>query len=213
MAHRHGYQSPRYAARSPFRWTSKGTPRRPPGRRFCRGLEANGSGLTLGLLTVGVQSGRRRRWSAQRRIVDDAVARYRLPGIAVGVCETASRLPHARRTPAGDAHRSRQSLFKIASNSEGDDRRVLARLVDQGKLRWDDPVTRYLPQFRMHDPWVTREMQVRDLLVHNSGLPEGGGDLMFWPEPNLFTRARCHRGARASSSRRTAFARTTTTTT
>ena len=66
---------------------------------------------------------------------------------------------------------------------------VLARLVDAGKLRWDDPVTRYLPQFRMHDPWVTREMQVRDLLMHNSGLREGAGDLMFWPEPNLFTRA------------------------
>ena len=66
---------------------------------------------------------------------------------------------------------------------------VLARLVDAGKLRWDDPVTRYLPQFRMNDPWVTREMQVRDLLMHNSGLREGAGDLMLWPEPNLFTRA------------------------
>ena len=41
----------------------------------------------------------------------------------------------------------------------------------------------------MSDPWVTREMQVRDLLLHNSGLREGAGDLMFWPEPNLFTRA------------------------
>src|SRR5690606_9555247 len=39
------------------------------------------------------------------------------------------------------------------------------------------------------DPWVTGNMQVRDLLVHNSGLPEGGGDLMLWPEPNRFTRA------------------------
>ena len=66
---------------------------------------------------------------------------------------------------------------------------VLARLVDAGKLRWDDPVTRYLPQFRMRDPWVTREFQVRDLLLHNSGLREGAGDLMLWPDPNLFTRA------------------------
>lgn len=65
---------------------------------------------------------------------------------------------------------------------------VLARQVDRGELRWDDPVIRHLPPFRMHDPWVTQNMQVRDLLVHNSGLPEGGGDLMLWPEPNDFTR-------------------------
>ena len=66
---------------------------------------------------------------------------------------------------------------------------VLARLVDAGKLRWDDPVVKHLPQFRMHDAWVTREMQVRDLLIHNGGLPQGGGDLMLWPEPNHYTRA------------------------
>src|SRR5262249_3098731 len=53
----------------------------------------------------------------------------------------------------------------------------------------DDPVTKYLPNFKMHDAWVTREMQVRDLLTHSSGLPEGAGDLMLWPEPNHFTRA------------------------
>jgi CubicO group peptidase (beta-lactamase class C family) len=41
----------------------------------------------------------------------------------------------------------------------------------------------------MSDPWITRELQVRDLLIHNSGLREGAGDLMLWPEPNLFTRA------------------------
>jgi CubicO group peptidase (beta-lactamase class C family) len=66
---------------------------------------------------------------------------------------------------------------------------VLARLVDQGKLHWNDPVTQYLPDFKMSDPWITRELQVRDLLIHNSGLREGAGDLMLWPEPNLFTRA------------------------
>ncbi len=55
--------------------------------------------------------------------------------------------------------------------------------------QWDDPVVKYLPQFKMSDPWITREMRVRDLLIHNSGLREGAGDLMLWPEPNNFTRA------------------------
>src|SRR6185503_17804331 len=79
--------------------------------------------------------------------------------------------------------------FKIASNTKAMTTGVLARLVDAGKLKWTDPVVKYLPAFRMSDPWITREMQVRDLLIHSSGLPEGAGDLMLWPEPNLFTRA------------------------
>src|SRR5690606_14626919 len=58
----------------------------------------------------------------------------------------------------------------------------LAVLVDEGKLGWDDPVIDYLPDFRMYDPWVTREFTIRDLLTHRSGLPLGAGDLLLFPE-------------------------------
>lgn len=125
-------------------------------------------------------------------IVDDVMARYRLPGLAVGIIEdgkviytrTAGELIVGSGQPI-----TADTLFKIASNSKAMTTGVLARLVDAGKLRWDDPVIRHLPHFQMSDPWITREIQVRDLLIHNSGLREGAGDLMLWPEPNLFTRA------------------------
>ena len=117
--------------------------------------------------------------------------RYQLPGIAVGVID-GGKVVYARgygETVAGSGDPvTNKTLFKIASNSKAMTGAVLARLVQQGKLRWDDPVVKHLPQFAMHDPWVTAHMTVSDLLVHNSGLPEGGGDLMLWPEPNLFTR-------------------------
>jgi len=124
--------------------------------------------------------------------VEAAITRYHLPGIAVGVIED-GRIVYARGygetvAGSGDAVTTR-TLFKIASNSKAMTASVLARLVQAGKLRWDDPVVKYLPDFAMHDPWVTQHMTVGDLLVHNSGLPEGGGDLMLWPEPNRFTRA------------------------
>ncbi|HVR82098.1 MAG TPA: serine hydrolase domain-containing protein [Luteimonas sp.] len=131
--------------------------------------------------------------------VTAVVARYQLPGIAVGVIEngevvyvrTVGELVAGSGEPV-----TPDTLFKIASNSKAMTASVLARLVDAGKLHWDDPVVKYLPAFAMHDPWVTRNMQVRDLLVHNSGLPEGGGDLMLWPEPNTFTRADIIHGLR-----------------
>ena len=130
--------------------------------------------------------------AALDRAFDDLGTRYALPGLAIGVIED-GKVVYARtggeRVAGSGAKITPRTLFKIASNSKAMTASVLARLVDAGKLRWDDPVVKHLPRFRMFDPWVTRNMQVRDLLVHNSGLPEGGGDLMLWPEPNAFTRA------------------------
>jgi CubicO group peptidase (beta-lactamase class C family) len=133
------------------------------------------------------------------RAFDATMARYRLPGLAVGVIvdgriawqRTAGELVAGSGRPV-----TSRSLFKIASNSKAMTASLLARLVQAGRLKWDDPVVKYLPGFAMHDPWVTRHMTVRDLLVHNSGLPEGGGDLMLWPAPNAFTRADIVHGLR-----------------
>ena len=131
--------------------------------------------------------------------IHDTAERYELPGIAVGVIAD-GEVAHVRtigETVAGSGERIRpDTLFKIASNSKAMTATVLARLVQAGRLRWDDPVVEHLPHFAMHDPWVTEHMTVRDLLVHNSGLPEGGGDLMLWPEPNDFTRMDITRGLR-----------------
>ena len=125
-------------------------------------------------------------------MVDQAVAHYGLPGLALGIVrdgEVVYTRTHGELVAGSGDKIDRATLFKIASNSKAMTAALLARLVDQGKLRWDDPVTKHLPDFRMFDAWVTREMQVRDLLIHNSGLGLGAGDLMLWPEPNAFTRA------------------------
>jgi CubicO group peptidase (beta-lactamase class C family) len=133
------------------------------------------------------------------RAFDDTVARYHLPGLAVGIVED-GQVVYTRTSgelaAGGGGKIDADTLFKIASNSKAMTTGLLARLVDAGKLEWDDPVTKYLPDFRMFDPWVTREMQVRDLLIHNSGLGAGAGDLMLWPGPNHFSRADVIHGLR-----------------
>lgn len=133
------------------------------------------------------------------RALDDTLRRYDLPGIAVGVVvdgEVAWRATRGELQAGLGQRIDADTLFKIASNTKAMTAALLARLVDQGRLRWDDPVVKHVPAFAMHDPWVTREMQVRDLLIHNSGLGPGAGDLMLWPEPNLFTRQDVIRGLR-----------------
>ena len=74
-----------------------------------------------------------------------------------------------------------QTLFCIASNSKAFTATALALLVEGGKIEWEAPVIDYLPWFQMWDPYVTRELTVRDLLVHRSGLGLGAGDLLWWP--------------------------------
>ena len=80
-----------------------------------------------------------------------------------------------------------KTIFEIASNSKAFTAAGLAMLVDQGKLDWDDPVIKHLPDFRMYDAYVTAEMTVRDLLTHRSGLGLGAGDLMWWPTTTFTT--------------------------
>ena len=130
---------------------------------------------------------------------DAVVQRYALPGLALGVVVDGqvvyTRTAGERVVGTGQPIDT-QTLFKIASNSKAMTAAVLGRLVDAGKLRWDDPVIQHLPDFAMHDPWVTQQLQVRDLLIHNSGLGPGAGDLMLWPEPNHFTRQDVIRGLR-----------------
>jgi CubicO group peptidase (beta-lactamase class C family) len=80
-----------------------------------------------------------------------------------------------------------KTMFEIASNSKAFTAAALAMLVDEGKLAWDDPVTKHLPDFQMYDAYVTHEMTVRDLLVHRSGLGLGAGDLLWWPTTDFTT--------------------------
>jgi CubicO group peptidase (beta-lactamase class C family) len=79
------------------------------------------------------------------------------------------------------------TLFGIGSNTKAFTAAALATLVDAGRISWDDPVFERLKGFEMYDPYVSKEMRIRDLLCHRSGLGLGEGDLMFWPH-TTFTR-------------------------
>jgi CubicO group peptidase (beta-lactamase class C family) len=101
-----------------------------------------------------------------------------------------------------------RTLFGIASNTKAFTATALGLLVEEGKIEWDAPVVRYLPAFAMWDPFVTRELTVRDLLVHRSGLGLGAGDLLWWPESTYDRKeiARRLRFIQPATSFRTAYA-------
>src|SRR5262245_57563694 len=70
------------------------------------------------------------------------------------------------------------TVFQIGSTSKAFTAAVVAMQVDDGKLGWGDRVIDRLPGFEMHDPWVTREFQIADLMAQHSGMPAYAGDGM-----------------------------------
>ena len=107
-----------------------------------------------------------------------------VPGMSVTIVEngqvTFARGFGVRRLGANERVDA-DTIFQLGSVGKAFTVAALAVLVDRGEIAWDDPVTEHIPYFQMYDPWVTREMTVRDLLVHRSGLGLGAGDLMFVP--------------------------------
>lgn len=110
------------------------------------------------------------------------------PGIAIAVVEkgkTVLARGWGVRQTGGTAKVDADTIFQTGSTGKAFTAAALAVLVDRGRIKWDDKVIDHMPWFRLHDPWVTREITIRDLLVHNSGLGLGAGDLLFVPRGSL----------------------------
>jgi CubicO group peptidase (beta-lactamase class C family) len=119
-----------------------------------------------------------------------AMKTFDVPGIAIAVVKDGKVIAtrgFGVRKLGEPAPVDGKTLFEIASNSKAFTAAALAMLVDEGKLAWDDPVTKHLPDFQMYDAYVTHEMTVRDLLTHRSGLGLGAGDLLWWPTTSFTT--------------------------
>jgi CubicO group peptidase (beta-lactamase class C family) len=115
---------------------------------------------------------------------------FNVPGIAVAIVKD-GKIVYANGYGVASLRTKKKvdanTLFGIASNSKAFTTAAIGMLVDEGKLKLDDKVTDYIPEFKMYDPYVTAEFTIRDLLTHRSGLGLGAGDLMDFPDSTDFT--------------------------
>lgn len=120
--------------------------------------------------------------------VESLRAKIGTPGLAIAIVENGeATLAHGYGvSKVGASERvDADTIFPTGSTGKAFTVAALATLVDAGKIGWDDKVTDRLPGFQMYDPWVTREMTIRDLLVHRSGLGLGAGDLLMVPRGSI----------------------------
>jgi CubicO group peptidase (beta-lactamase class C family) len=114
-----------------------------------------------------------------------AMKDHEVPGLAIAVVkdgETVFAKGYGVRELGKPDPVDPDTMFAIGSCSKAFTAAALALLVDEGKLKWDDKVIDHLPDFRMYDPYVTREMTVRDLLAHRCGLTRH--DLVWYRSPH-----------------------------
>lgn len=123
-------------------------------------------------------------------LVEKAITAFNVPGIAVGVVKD-GKIIHAKgygqRSLKTQLPVTPNTLFGIASNSKAFTAAALGILVEQGKIKWDDHVRDYIPEFKLYDPYVTEHFTIKDLLTHRSGMGLGAGDLMFFPDSSDFS--------------------------
>jgi CubicO group peptidase (beta-lactamase class C family) len=115
------------------------------------------------------------------RLVEQTLKKTGVPGLAIAVvCK--ERVIHLKgfgvRQAGTDERVDADTVFQLASVSKAMASTVLAALVGERLMGWDDRVIDHNPGFRLSDPFVTREVTLRDLLCHRSGLPDHGGDLL-----------------------------------
>jgi CubicO group peptidase (beta-lactamase class C family) len=124
-------------------------------------------------------------------LVEKVLKTFDVPGIAVAVIKD-DKIIHAKgygvRSLRTKLKVDENTLFGIASNSKAFTAAALGMLVDEGKIKWEDKVTDYIPEFKLYNPYVTEEFNIKDLLTHRSGLGLGAGDLMMWPDSSNFTK-------------------------
>ncbi len=111
----------------------------------------------------------------------DGMRRWEIPGLAIALVKDDSVVfakGYGVREVGTAARVDERTLFAIGSASKAVTAAAVAMLVDEGRLRWDDRVGSHLPGLQLYDPYVTRELTVRDLLTHRSGLARG--DLLWY---------------------------------
>jgi CubicO group peptidase (beta-lactamase class C family) len=109
----------------------------------------------------------------------DMFARSQVPGAAVAVIagDAAVYVRCFGVREVGKPERvDKDTLFQLASVSQGFTATMLAALVTQHEIGWDDAVQKHWPGFELWDPWVSRNVTYRDLMAQRSGLPASAGD-------------------------------------
>ena len=117
------------------------------------------------------------------KYIAKAVEDFNLTGLAISIVQGDSIVFHrgyGYKNLITEETMTTGALFNIASCSKAITAACMGMLVKEKKLKWDDKVIDFLPEFRLSDPYITKELNIKDILSHRSGLATFDGDLIWY---------------------------------
>jgi CubicO group peptidase (beta-lactamase class C family) len=122
--------------------------------------------------------------AAQLKEIDAFITKgmkdWEIPGLSVSIVKNDTVIfakGYGVRTLGASGAVDDQTLFGIMSTTKAFTAMAIAMLVDEHKVAWNDPVSKWLPQLEFPGALENRELTVKDLLTHNTGL--GNADLLW----------------------------------
>ena len=107
-------------------------------------------------------------------MINQALEEFQVPGIALGLVigdKTVLCRGYGFRDLEKELPVNENTVFPIASNTKAFTSFLIGQLVEEGKIAWDDPVVKYIPEFRLYTEELTSQVTVRDLIAHRTGIP------------------------------------------
>ncbi len=138
------------------------------------------SGLFAG---IGSSAQIKRDYTELDKYIAKSLKDFEVPGIAVGIIKDGKVVfakGYGYRNANTKAPVDTKTIFGIASCTKAFTAASIGILSDQGKLNWDDEVISHFPEFKLYDPFITRDFRVDDLLCHRSGDETFDGDLLWY---------------------------------
>jgi CubicO group peptidase (beta-lactamase class C family) len=115
--------------------------------------------------------------------IDHALKEWNIPGVAVAIVKDGQVVlakGYGKQSMARDEKVDENTLFMIGSNTKAFTGTVMAMLQYGNACSLNDKVVKWLPDFTMKDPWVTKELNLTDILCHRIGMETFQGDFMYW---------------------------------
>lgn len=111
------------------------------------------------------------------------VIEYKIPGLAIGIIKNNQivfKKGYGINSTIDSLPVTTQTIFPILSCTKAFTAAAIGILIDEDKINWNDKVIKYLPNFKLSDPWITKELTIADILSHRSGLESSEGDLLWY---------------------------------
>src|SRR5712691_9141165 len=131
--------------------------------------------IALACLGLPVASAQQRPLTGLDGYISNALPDWRVPGLAIVVVKDDSVLfikGYGVRELGKPDPVTVHTRFGNMSTTKAFTAMLVAMLADSGRLSFDDPVQKYEPAVLFADPYVTREIRVRDLLTHRVGFAD-----------------------------------------